>query len=339
MMKRWILALAVVVCIGMTSCGRWMEAQEEPPREEDVLLTVDGREVPAWRYRYWLSDLCQRVEEQYQASGVPLDWEAEASGGTLAEYVKEQALADTVLYATVENWAEKYGCQAAEEVSRGTLPDRGFSTEQMEELERVGELYAMLYDLFCTEGSPLAPTEEELADYEAERGEITLDRLLIPFGEDREGARKKVGTLFEKLNAAKNPVSVFPTLAAKGADTVGPRVVVPGETEFPAELVEAAQALDEGQCSGIVETEEGFSVVCRLAPDPSARMEGLFDEKLQAAAEQAEVTTERAYDALDPADVLGETAQENDSESEAPEGQEDSEKSKRFRIFGRSDGD
>ena len=74
---------------------------------------------------------------------------------------------------------------------------------------------------------------------------------------------------------------------------------MPGEVQ--SELMEAARALEEGQCSGILETEDGFSIVRRLSLNVSVLKETCFDKMLQTAAENSVVTTMPEYAKLDPA--------------------------------------
>ena len=132
-MRKRITALALLLCLTLTACGAGKDSQGQTSflgtaagvEETAALLTVDGREVPAWRYLYWLADTCDRIREQYAESSLEPDWESPLSGGTLADYARDQALADTVLYATVENWAEQCGCQLTEE-------DRAVLAEQWE---------------------------------------------------------------------------------------------------------------------------------------------------------------------------------------------------------------
>ena len=113
-MRKRITALALLLCLTLTACGGETDSQGQTSflgkaaglEETAVLLTVDGREVPAWRYLYWLAYTCDRIREQYEESGMKTDWGTPLDGGTLADSARDQALADTVLYATVEIWAE-----------------------------------------------------------------------------------------------------------------------------------------------------------------------------------------------------------------------------------------
>ena len=311
-MKRYLMAVGLVLCLFLSSCGENGEpvvqatsrlSEAAGMEEEQILLTMDGWEIPAWRYLYWLGYACERVEDRYRESKLPLDWSTPVAGGTLADYVKDQALADTALYAAVENWAERYNCTPAEsETEAPALPDMGLSLTQMEELEQVGRMYAALYELYCTEGSVLAPTEDELAAFGKERGAVTLDRILISTADDREAAQKRSAEVFSQINSAEDQAAVFSMLATEGGDPLGPRTLLPETEELEPELVEAALTLEEGQCSGILETEAGFSILRRLPLETSVLKEAYFDHLLETAAESSVVTTTAEYEALDAAE-------------------------------------
>lgn len=327
-MKRRVTALALMLSLTLTACGGGEDGRGQGlfqkasgVEEEAALLTVDGREVPSWRYLYWLRRGCERLREQYRAAGLPLDWNAPVEGGTLADYVKDQALADTVLYATVENWADSHGCVLDEEdraamdaawaertAAHGgeaaylrALADMGLDRARMEELTGVGRLYAKLYGLYLEEGSALAPAPEALEAFVRERGRITVDRALFAAGEDREAARQRAAEAFARLNTAEDQRAEFAALAAAGDDPAGPRTFTLGDGTLDKELEAAAQALEAGQCSGILETGEGFSILLRGETDRSGVQEAYFDHMLQEAAEGAAVRLTAEYEALDPA--------------------------------------
>lgn len=314
-------AALVLALLMLSACSSGTEEQTGMPPasllgqaaelgEELALLTVDGREVPAWRYLYWLAFTCDQIRARYDDAGLTLDWESAVNGGTLGEYAKEQALADTALYATVENWAERFGCvlteaeradlsvrwaeQAAdhggEEAYLEELAKSGLDRLRAEEMAEVGTLYAKLCQLCLTEGSDLW----SLAG--AGDQDLTVDRILISAGEDREGARERAAEVFSQLNQAEDPESAFSALAAEGDDPTGPR----SAKDLAPSLAEAAEALTEGQFSGILESEEGFSILRRLAAEGSAGDEA-FDRLLQAAAGEALIRTTADYEKLDTA--------------------------------------
>lgn len=319
-MRKRMASLALALCLGLSGCGAKQEedasllGRAAEMGEELALLTVDGREVPAWRYLYWLAFTCDQIREKYKDGRLTLDWEAPVSGGTLADYAKDQALADTVLYATVENWAERYGCvlseaeraaltetweeqstaHGGEEAYLKELAALGLDRLRADELTEVGMLYAKLYNLCLTEGS-------ELSGLLDQTDSLTVDRILINAGEDREAARERAAEVFSRLNSAEDPAAAFPALAAEGDDPAGPRTLLPGDGTLPQALEEAAKALEEGQYSGILESEEGFSILRRLADQGAAQAGEAFDHLLQEAAGEALVQTAPSYDRLDAA--------------------------------------
>lgn len=310
-MKRWKRCLILLLCLLLTGCSRNVPNQREAEsalekasglEETAVLMTVDGRDVPAWRYLYWLVWTCDQLQQRHAESGTALDWDAPVSGGTLAQYAREQALADTALYAVVENLAQETGyVPAQEQGADAALPELGFSPEQLEELEAVGRMYGWLYEQYCEGKGPLVPTEEELRDYEAAGAFVTLDRILIPAGEDREAARQRAAEWFSRLNSADDQAAVFSALAAEGGDRQGPRTLRRDDGTLPAELLAAAQDLQPDQCSGILETQEGFSILRRMETPPDALRELYFDDALLSLAETAEIAAAPAYVTLDPA--------------------------------------
>ena len=71
-MKRYLAAVGLVLCLALSACNDGKEPVEQTSRlgeaagldEEAILLTVDGREIPAWRYLYWLGYICQRPTDR-----------------------------------------------------------------------------------------------------------------------------------------------------------------------------------------------------------------------------------------------------------------------------------
>lgn len=326
-MRKRVTILALVLCLTLTACGGREDSQGQTSflgraagiREDAVLLTVDGREVPAWRYLYWLAYTCDRVRERYEENGLKLDWDTPLGGGTLADYARDQALADTALFATVENWAERYDCgltgedqtvleedwaekaadHGGEEAYLAVLADLGLDQARAKELSGVGQMYAKLYALSSTTGSALAPDQGALQEFAASQNVLTVDRILVSAGADKEAARQRAAEMFSQLNSAADQLAKFTELAAAGDDTTGPRTLRPGDGVLDPALEEAAGALAEGQCSGILESGEGFSILMRLPTDPASVSADYFDQRLQSAAESTAVETTEAYGKLD----------------------------------------
>ena len=84
-------------------------------RPDTVLLSVDGRDVSAQRYLYWLPRLRPPQGHRHYDSGEGIQWGDTVSGQSLDDYAKDQALQNAALYATVETLAEDYGCTLTDE--------------------------------------------------------------------------------------------------------------------------------------------------------------------------------------------------------------------------------
>ena len=303
-MKKCFFTLLLPLVLLLTACSREPEpaafllGQAAGLDEAETLLVIDGQRIPAWEYLYWLALDCRQMEERCEAAGEPVNWTAPLSdGGTLEDLVKADALADTALYTAVETWAAAYGCTLTDD-ERDALPERHhdyLTPEQGRILAEVGVQYAKLYALYETSGSALAPTENELALFERQTAPLTAERLLIPFGSDREAARQKAAELFAHLNTAADPAAAFDTLLA---ETGGALLK---EADWTPSLQNAAAALEPGQFSGIIETENGFVILRRQPADPAALRETYFDSLLQDAADASEIRVTSAYETLRPA--------------------------------------
>lgn len=332
-MRRIITAaLACALLLTLAACG----GKGTPPGD-DLLsrasgtpsdepgLTVDGREVEAWRYLYWLAYTCDSIQTAYDDAGTELDWDAAFGEGTLADYAAEQALADTVLYAVVENMAEDQDCALTEEDRAAMEADwtaaaeaAGGEDAYLTDLGRLGldrtraetlAATAYLYDrLRQSAGDPESgayPTAEDLAAFGADSGYLTLDFIRVDAGDDAEAARARAGEAFSKLNSSAAPENDFAVLAATYSDDPDRdqyphgRTFRAGEGTLPAAAEEAALDLEEGQWSGIVEAEGSFYILLRLPLDASATAAEWFDWRLQSAAEAAEVKWTSALEDLD----------------------------------------
>ena len=326
-MKKRVIAWILLACLPLlTACGQ----KEEAPRGvletaadldgETILLTIGEREVPAWRYLYWLGVTCDRVGDFYAESGGAPDWNAPVSGGTLADYARDQALADTALYATVENWAEEYQCALTDE-DRAALAENwaakaeesggedaylaklkplGLDRDRAQVLAEDGRLYGKLFALYRTQGSALNPAKGVVTEFSKSQGYATVERIFLSAGDDKTAQRKKAETLFAQLNASGDPLTAFAAMAETySKDPTLKRTFVPGESGLDPSLESAALNLAENQWSGILETADGFSILLRRSVDMAAVAADYFDFLLQSSAEDAAVETTRAYDHLE----------------------------------------
>lgn len=324
------LGLAALLAFSLAGCGGkkadegrtsglYYEAAGISP--DAVLLTVDGREVPAWRYLYWLTWGCDQLKAAYDAAGLTLDWSETLEGTDLADYVRQQALDNTVLYATVENWAEQYQVEitdadqpqmdslwakqaeeaGGEEEYLAQMADRGLERSEAEALCEDALLYRKLSQLSAESGSILAPGEGAVEAFAEEQGYLTLEWLVVPVTDeaDRESCREQAASLFSQINASADPPAAFAALEETYGTGDGARTFLPGAGVLPEAVEEAAKTLEEGQWSGILEADDGFYLLLRRPLDTAAVAADYFDSRLQQAAREAEVTTTSAFNNLE----------------------------------------
>jgi hypothetical protein len=233
-------------------------AAPQAAEEGEVLLTVNGREIAAGEYLCWL-DLALGAWAQMP------DEEACAAA-------KAQALADTVLYAVVGDMAAEYGVV----LSEGEL----LSSQQP---AARSELF---YQKLCAGTYP----EEVLGAFAEEQGYRTVERVLIPAG---EGARERAAEVFTRLNGGGEEALV--DVKRSYSDPQSPYTISPGSKVLAETLVQAALLLDPGEYSGILETEEGFSVLYCTETDLASLTVPWVDHCLLRRVREADVRLHRGY--------------------------------------------
>jgi len=340
-MKRLGWCALVMSALILAGCGQKKAEAAESLYEQvtgipanQVLLTVDGRDVPAWRYFYWLTYNCDYLTEACDAEGQALDWEADRSGQTMAQYVKQQALDTTVLYAVIENWAEEYGCdtddrdqEALEQEWEALCEKYGSESRCLGELAWMGldragadaftldyHRYSRLRELAVTPGSTLYPAEDALGAFAQSAGYRTVDSILISTADVQEGdtaamaeKRERAEMVLSKLEGSSDPMEYFSTLAGMYSDA--PReetpqgiTFVPGDGRVSEAVERASEDLEENQWSGIVEVPDGLAILLRRPLDKAAVAADWFDSRLQQAAQKAEVKPAPEYEDINPAD-------------------------------------
>ena len=209
-------------------------------------------------------------------------------------------------------WAARVAQYGGEEAYLAVLAPMGLDRAEAEAISGDYYLYRHLYDLYCTEGSALAPAERDLETFARERGYLTVDHIWISTAaadpadtEAIDACRARAEEAFAKLNGSADPAHDFAILAETYSDEPN-RDQHPdgytfalGDGTLPEACEEAVQALEEGQFSGVVEAEDGFYLLLRKPVDLSAVAPDYFDALLQAAADSAEISTTRALENLD----------------------------------------
>lgn len=297
-----------------------------------VMLTVDGREVTNQMYLYWLAYATENI-----GSSMPnwvddaglLKWdEAVTEDMTVEELVRQEALNTAKMYMVVENWAEQYGIaltddEAAiidqdldtyaqqlggQEMYDAYLWDQGLTADLNRRLTHTYYLYSKFHEAAMEPGSPLYIEDEVLYQYDGITPDTVLvDHILLTKGDDA-AANAEAYAAMEKIlemlgQAGDSAASVFSYVADQVSQDPGRSsfpygYLVTEDAEFLPEFKEAALSLEEGQYSGIVETDAGYHILLRR-PIRQYVADEYLSGLISVAMDNAEVTYSEAYDALD----------------------------------------
>lgn len=292
---------------------------------QDVLLTVNGEEVPADLVLYWLNYACYYFMYSYGIYGM-----------SMAEYgdqLIEDAVSICLSEVLLRQKAAQLGClptdaqtqqaQAEMEGDPDTLKlfreSYGLTDQSIQYLYLANAYYDNMLAAVTHE-----PSQEELEDYLDSSKIYRVKHILLktvdddrkPLPDDEIAAKKaRAEELLSQLQgvSADGLEAKFDELMMANSED-NPQNNPDGYTAGPSmTMVEpfetASMALEEGGLSGIVETEFGYHIILRL-PIPEETLaehrNGFRASSLQAQAEQwqqeAQVVRADALDQLDAAD-------------------------------------
>ena len=306
-----------------------------------IVASLDGNGASADLITYWIGYNATYLNSymQYYGGGA-LDWDYVMSDGTaMPDYIKNDVLTTVKQELVIENLAEKYGVELTDEQLSAMESDEqgfieqyggeegfdaelaklGLRRETYERITRTNYLYQDLYKLYLTEGSALYASNEDLAAYAAAQGYITADHILLTTVDTATGealsdeaiAEKKAlaEELAEKLKnyTGDDLASYFAELADEYSEDPGRASNPTGYTFTTGSMVQefedAADALDEGAVSDIVESRFGYHILLRLPLDKDTAAESVredyFSNFIDEQMDKAKTATSAEYDKLD----------------------------------------
>lgn len=289
-----VLALALLAGCTPRPSGLFYELTGIDPAA--AMLRVEGREVPAERYLYWVLDAADYIVREFPdlcgADGLP-DWEAEVEPGvSVKDYILRDALDTAKMYVIVEKWAEDYGVtlseaseqaldqelksaaeqMGGEEAMARYLASRGLSEESYRWMARLFYLYANMLALTKEEGSPLYIEDEVLYQFEDVTPESVLaDHILLLFPEEeseRKAARESMDQVLAAILADEEPAAAFQFVADNYSEDEGRAYypngyLVTAEAPYVQAFKDTALSLEEYEISGVVESEFGWHIIMR----------------------------------------------------------------------------
>ena len=290
---------------------------------DDILLTVDGQDIPADLFLYLLFMDCYNFEYNFYYYGVTV--------ADFADMLLEDAVGMATRYAVLRHRAVQLGCLPTDaqlqEVRDQLLADGqeyydslrtayGLSAESMDYLTTITCYYDNLLDVLV----PTA-TEEMLTGYVYQVKHIllkTVDDQQQPLSDDEIAAQRALAEdILAQLQAVEGEerLELFDKLmnqySEDGRDGNGDLYAPDGYTAVPgnmvAEFEEASLALPIGGMSGIVESSYGFHIILRGEVDNiEDYIEGCrsyrLDQEIDELMDSAEVTRTGALAGINVSD-------------------------------------
>ena len=280
-----------------------------------VVMTVDGREINAEEYLYWLSYYCDYYSQYMSYMGIT-DWNTELEAGfTAGDYIAQQAELQTLSmvtqYAVIDNWAQEAGITLTEEDVADIDAQRAASIEQLGGeaayqqwlqslgisdgfiVRSLGHSYLInhLSDAYHEEGSAIYPDEGRRNDHMNSHEYFGALILFIDTCEMDETAKAdafaNMNEYAAELGQAADPDAAFAEIAKElGLDT--------NVATFTADVMEdgfiaGLKEVDIGAVTGVISTEEGYYVAIRKEPATNGILDDMLNEEFAQRCADAEV--------------------------------------------------
>lgn len=282
-----------------------------------TVMTVDGAEVSAEEYLYWLGYATEYVGYYQFGDPAAIDWEMDTGSGTVTEYLINNARDLAAFNQVIRNQCAERNITLTDEEKAELDQQLADAVETsggqdafelaLKEVNRTEDglrsmyeasnfLYASLQNQLFPAQDAASLTAEELAQWAADNGKMQVKHILFKTVDDSgnplsdeeiAAARQKAEDTLAQLQASDDMENLFDQLMNELSEdgrysdgTLGaPDGYLFGEGEMVQEFEDAAKALGEHELSGIVETSYGYHILLRLPVDTEMAREAWASEQ------------------------------------------------------------
>ena len=289
-----------------------------------TVMTVDGVEVNAEEYLYWLGYATEYVGYYQFGDPAAIDWDMDTGSGTVSEYLVNNARDLAVFNQVIRNQCAERNITLTDEEKTQLDQEMAAAVEDsggqdafelaLKAVNRTEDGLRAMYEasnfLYPTLQNQLFPaqdaaalTAEELAQWASDKGLMQVKHILFKTVDDSgsplpdeeiAAARQKAEDTLAQLQASDDMENLFDQLMNELSEdgrysdgTLGaPDGYLFGEGEMVQEFEDAAKALGEHELSGIVETSYGYHILLRLPVDTEMAREAWASEQDASLSEQ-----------------------------------------------------
>ena len=282
-----------------------------------TVMTVDGAEVSAEEYLYWLGYATEYVGYYQFGDPAAIDWEMDTGSGTVTEYLINNARDLAAFNQVIRNQCAERNITLTDEEKAELDQQLADAVETsggqdafelaLKEVNRTEDglrsmyeasnfLYASLQNQLFPAKDAASLTAEELAQWAADNGKMQVKHILFKTvddsgnalsDEEKEAAKQKAEDTLAQLQASDDMENLFDQLMNELSEdgrysdgTLGaPDGYLFGEGEMVQEFEDAAKALGEHELSGIVQTSYGYHILLRLPVDTEMAREAWASEQ------------------------------------------------------------
>lgn len=271
---------------------------------DEVVARLGDADITAGHLLYWLSQTISSYLSQFGGQMTALPWDTEITEGvTFAQYMLDQALDAAVLHCSLREMAGQDGltpdpsiaskleaeyldmviqAEGDEEKVTHMFWATMLTKELLTTLNENSDLYNQLREKRFGEDSGHYPTDAEVNAYLNDIGRYRAKHILLatidldtrePLDEATIAQKRATADdLLSQLRAAEDPIALFDSLMHQYSEDTGLEANPEGYTTQKGEMVapfeEAALALENGEISGVVESDFGYHIILRLPMNP-----------------------------------------------------------------------